>query len=37
MAEHHALVPTIDQEIASITEQLSMHSGGEEKDILSAS
>jgi len=34
LAEHHALVPTIDQEIVSITEKLSMHSGGEEKDVL---
>ncbi len=34
LAELHMLVPSSDQEIASLTEKLSMHSGGEEKDIL---
>ena len=34
LAELHELVPSIDQEIVSITEKLSMHSGGEDKDIF---
>jgi small-conductance mechanosensitive channel len=34
LAENNVLVTTVDQEIASLTQKLSAHSGGEEKDVL---